>query len=34
MYMLLAYPKNKKDNLSAEEAAFLRDLMKRELGHG
>jgi hypothetical protein len=34
IYMLLAYPKNQKDDLNAEEVAFLRDLMKRELGHG
>ena len=34
IYMLLAYPKNKKDNLSAEETAILRALVEKELGHG
>ena len=34
IYMLLAYPKNRKDNLTAEELAALRALVVKELGHG
>jgi hypothetical protein len=34
IYLLLAYPKNEKDDLSAEEKTLLRNLMKRELGYG
>ena len=34
IYLLLAYSKNYKDNLSAEELALLRALMKKELGYG
>jgi len=34
IYLLLAYPKNKKDDLSSEELALLKALMERELGHG
>jgi len=34
IYMLLVYPKNQKDDLGAQELAFLRDLMERELGYG
>ena len=34
IYMLLAYPKNKKDDLTAEELAALRALVVKELGHG
>ena len=34
IYMLLAYPKNKKDDLNAEELAVLRALVQKELGHG
>lgn len=34
IYMLLAYPKNKKDDLNAEELAVLSALVQKELGHG
>ncbi len=34
VYLLLAYSKNRKDNLSAEELALLRALAEKELGHG
>ncbi len=34
IYMLLAYPKNKKDTLTAEELAILSALVEKELGHG
>ena len=34
IYMLLAYSKNRKDDLSAEEIAGLRTLVEKELGHG
>ena len=34
IYMLLAYPKSKKDDLSAEERAILCALVEKELGHG
>lgn len=33
IYMLVAYPKSKKDNLSDKETAILRELVK-ELQHG
>ena len=34
IYMLLAYPKNRKDDLTVEELAALRALVVKELGHG
>jgi hypothetical protein len=34
IYMLLAYPKNTKDDLTAEELALLRALVAKELEHG
>jgi len=34
IYMLLAYPKNKKDDLSAGELSLLCALVEKELGHG
>ncbi|MDL2216515.1 type II toxin-antitoxin system RelE/ParE family toxin [Desulfovibrio sp. OttesenSCG-928-M14] len=34
IFMLLAYPKNKKDDLSADELSVLKTLVERELGHG
>jgi hypothetical protein len=34
IYLLLAYPKNKKDDLNSGEILLLKALMERELGHG
>jgi hypothetical protein len=34
IYMLLAYPKNKKDDLTTEELAVLNALVQKELGDG
>ena len=34
IYMLLAYPKNRKDDLNAEELTVLRALVQEELGDG
>ena len=34
VYMLLAYPKNKKDDLTAGELALLSALLREELQHG
>jgi hypothetical protein len=34
IYMLLAYPKTKKDDLNAEELAVLRTLVQKELKNG
>lgn len=34
IYMLLAYLKNRKDDLTSEELAVLRALVAKELGHG
>jgi hypothetical protein len=34
VYMLLAYPKNRKDDLSAGELALLSALVQKELQHG
>lgn len=34
IYLLLAYSKNYKDDLSTEELALLRALVEKELGHG
>jgi hypothetical protein len=34
IYMLLAYPKNKKDDLTTEELTMLNALVRKELGDG